>query len=217
LVTEEVRASEQPEASSDGPQVTDTEILVRFHDDFDVAAHLEAERDLTGPSLIGQLGDGFVSDSQLFEVPLTSPTHCEMLVSHYQSLDVVDIASPNAFVQLAALPNDPQVGSQWGLDAINAPAAWDIRTDSSEIIVAVADSGVLSHPDLEGNRWINRKEVPYNDIDDDGNGYVDDLIGWDGFFETGKVPQASGEDFHGVKVAGVVLSLIHISEPPRPS
>lgn len=78
----------------------------------------------------------------------------------------------------AKLPNDPQV-SQWGFADTHVYEAWDFATGSSDVIVAVVDNGFDSfHPDLAENVWKNIKEIPDNSIDDDRNGYVDDVWGW---------------------------------------
>jgi subtilisin family serine protease len=88
-------------------------------------------------------------------------------------------------------PNDPGYGEMWGLHNwgqtggtldtdIDAPEAWDITTGDGDIVVAVIDSGIdLNHPDLSANIWTNPGEIPGNGIDDDGNGYIDDVHGWD--------------------------------------
>ena len=80
-------------------------------------------------------------------------------------------------------PNDPNWGSQWGKQRIDCPDAWDITTGDSNLVIAVLDTGVdLDHPDLVANLWTNQGEagaLSSNGIDDDGNGYIDDWIGWD--------------------------------------
>ena len=152
---------------------------------------------------IGQLGPGFQADPQLYEIPVSAPEHLHVMVSHMQSLDAVEIASLNPTGSFATVPNDPQLGSQWGLQAINAPAAWDIRSDSSDVIVAIADTGVTAHPDLTDNLWINLGEIPDNGIDDDGNGYTDDLLGWDGVFNSPDVSDFAAAGYHGTSVSGV--------------
>ncbi|NBP98816.1 MAG: hypothetical protein EBU51_04455 [Synechococcaceae bacterium WB6_3A_227] len=88
---------------------------------------------------------------------------------------------------------------------IRAPEAWILRNSAKDIIVAVIDSGVdIKHPDLKDNIWVNKGEIPGNGIDDDNNGYIDDINGWN--FITGKgdpSPTQAGQS-HGSQVAGVI-------------
>lgn len=80
----------------------------------------------------------------------------------------------------AKTTDDPYLDLQWYLSQIDAEAAWDVTTGSSSVIVAVLDTGVdLDHPDLADNIWTNSGEVAANGKDDDGNGFVDDVYGWD--------------------------------------
>lgn len=75
---------------------------------------------------------------------------------------------------------DPLFNHQWGMRNVQVEEAWKITRGSPEIIVAVIDTGVdYTHEDLLPNLWRNTKEIPHNGVDDDGNGYADDLIGWD--------------------------------------
>ena len=104
---------------------------------------------------------------------------------------LVEYVEFNHLRYIDAVPNDPQAPSMWGLnnvgqtggtvDAdIDAPEAWDITTGDSSLVIAVIDSGTdLTHEDLSPNLWTNPGEIPGNGIDDDGNGYVDDVFGWD--------------------------------------
>lgn len=114
-------------------------------------------------------------------------------------------------VSAAALPNDPSFPDQWYLPAIGAPAAWEKATGSKKIVVAVLDAGVeIIHPDLQGNIWTNPGEIVFNNKDDDGNGLVDDIHGWD-FIGNQSNP---GPDFnasssasgfhHGTIIAGLI-------------
>lgn len=99
-------------------------------------------------------------------------------------------------------PDDDMYPDQWGLTAINAPDAWQIRTDCSSTIVSVVDSGVDHfHDDLIGNLWTNPGEIPHNHKDDDENGFPDDVHGWD-FARNDEYPWDA--DSHGTHVSGII-------------
>jgi thermitase len=75
---------------------------------------------------------------------------------------------------------DPLFNHQWGMQNAQVSDAWKVTKGSPDMIVAVIDTGVdYTHEDLLPNLWRNTKEIPNNGIDDDGNGYIDDTIGWD--------------------------------------
>ena len=114
------------------------------------------------------------------------------------------------------LPNDPLFPGQYGLnntgqtggtpDAdIDAAEAWVSTTGSKNVIVAVVDEGVnIAHPDLKNNIWVNSDEIPNNGIDDDKNGYVDDIRGYDFANGDETVYDVSDGDRHGTHVAGII-------------
>ncbi|MGL5194329.1 MAG: S8 family peptidase [Chroococcales cyanobacterium] len=92
------------------------------------------------------------------------------------------------------------------LNLINAPAVWNRGFTGEGIIVAVLDDGVdWKHPDLANNIWVNPNEIPNNGIDDDGNGFIDDVRGWD-FVDGNNNPFAGPSDSHGTHVAGTVAA-----------
>ncbi|MHC4633358.1 MAG: S8 family peptidase, partial [Planctomycetota bacterium] len=87
---------------------------------------------------------------------------------------------------------------------IDAPQAWDVHTGSSEVIVAVVDTGVdYNHRDLQGNIWINSDEIPNNGFDDDGNGYRDDIYGYD-FINYDRDP--IDDNGHGTHCSGIIAA-----------
>lgn len=113
-------------------------------------------------------------------------------------------------------PNDPLLTTQWALKNtgqnggtpgadISAGEAWSQTTGSHDVIVAVVDQGVnWAHPDLKNNMWINEAEIPNNKVDDDGNGYVDDVRGWDFRNNDNTVFDMVDGDRHGTHVAGII-------------
>jgi subtilisin family serine protease len=116
-------------------------------------------------------------------------------------------AEPNHLYESTATPNDPKYldSTLWGLNKIHAPEAWDLTTGSASVTVAVVDSGVdYTHPDLAGNIWTNPGEVAGDGLDNDGDGYVDDVRGWN--FAGGAHPANDPTDSngHGTHVAGTI-------------
>lgn len=160
--------------------------------------------------------------SALARNPSIERAHPDYEVKAIQS--TLDLADPAVQKQIALqsqpkaqiLPNDPRFGDLWGMhntgqlggvvDAdIDAPEAWDLTTGSPSVIVADIDSGVdYTHPDLAANIWVNAGEIPGNGIDDDGNGYIDDIHGYDWVNLDG---DPMDDNNHGTHTTGTIAAV----------
>jgi len=113
--------------------------------------------------------------------PLRRAALAKMLRRNPQFIEMA--SKDNPVIPNAPQPTtgaDPLFSKQWGMLNIGVEEAWKVTKGSPDMIVAVIDTGVdYTHEDLLPNLWRNEKEIPNNGIDDDGNGYVDDVIGWD--------------------------------------
>lgn len=150
---------------------------------------------------------------------LTFPEHLDesLLATRLRKLDVFEWVEPK-FIRTAHLvPNDPLIGTSFSsqnyLDYHRLFQAWDISQGNPDVMIAIIDSGVdYLHPDLANKMWINTGEIPDNNLDDDGNGFIDDVIGWD-FWQSGSIANPvqdndpRGEFFvHGTHVAGIAAA-----------
>lgn len=138
----------------------------------------------------------------------------DFVIADIESNPAVAYAEPNYIYTINAEPNDPMFGDLWGIANIgqkngkagvdiSATQAWDITTGSRDIIVGVIDTGVdYTHPDLMNNMWKNEAEANgVEGVDDDNNGYVDDIYGYD-FANTDADP--IDDHNHGTHVAGTI-------------
>jgi subtilisin family serine protease len=145
------------------------------------------------------------------QVRLPKDMTVEEALEIYRGDPEVEYAEPNYLrYATATTPNDTFFSYLWGLDNagdadIDGPEAWDITTGNSNVVVAVLDSGVdYNHPDLTSNVWINLGEIAGNGVDDDANGYIDDINGWD-FVDDDYDPIDSNN--HGTHVAGTIAAV----------
>ncbi|MEK7680675.1 MAG: S8 family serine peptidase [Patescibacteria group bacterium] len=110
----------------------------------------------------------------------------------------------------ARVPDDPRFFDQEPVyRQISAPGAWDYATSSEKVVVAVIDTGVdINNADLEANVWVNTGEIAPNGLDDDGNGYIDDVNGWNFVENNNKIniPDIIGADDSGAVSHGTVLA-----------
>ncbi|TMP46811.1 peptidase S8 [Pseudoalteromonas citrea] len=145
-----------------------------------------------------------------FKLDKTNPKAAiKALASH----DAVQYVEPNYQLSIQAMPDDPKFSELWGLhntgqtggtaDAdIDAVEAWDISIGSRDVIVGVIDTGVdHTHPDLAANMWINPNEIAGDGIDNDNNGFIDDVHGINAITDAGDPMDDQG---HGSHVAGTI-------------
>ena len=159
--------------------------------------------------------EGSILDNiYLLHVPIGSDILS--VVREYTSCPDVVYAEPNGRDHYCSTPNDVNFSNQWHLNNIgqvicgnisgkpdadiDAPEAWDMQKGSPNVVIAIIDSGIdYTHPDLAANIWNNTDEIPGNGIDDDHNGYIDDVRGWDFYYNDSNVTDGSG---HGTMCAG---------------
>ncbi len=140
-----------------------------------------------------------------WQVVEVDPTRRDELRREYALSPLVARAEFDRARRLAYVPNDPYYPGMWNLPHMRVDSAWDTTRGSSSVRIAVIDTGCeTSHPDLAGSIWVNPGEIAGNGIDDDGDGYVDDVSGWD-FVNGDPVP----DDIfgHGTGCSGIVAAV----------
>ncbi|MBU1116915.1 MAG: S8 family peptidase [Bacteroidetes bacterium] len=150
--------------------------------------------------------------NNIYRLKLSSPYDPIYVASKLSKLADVEWAEPKYLRTISHTPNDPKLSSQYGLAKVQAEAAWDISKGNSNIIIAIIDSGVdWNHEDLGANIWQN--DDPINGIDDDQNGYIDDIRGWDFGGLNGTPDNNPVEDSptHGTHVAGIAAAVTNNS------
>ena len=116
----------------------------------------------------------------------------------------VEYAEPDYIARAAVMPDDPLFAQQWWATPTHLPLAWDAATGALTVTIAIVDSGIdLDHPDLLDRLWINPGEIAGNGVDDDNNGVVDDVNGWDFIYASNNLQDENG---HGTEVAGVAAA-----------
>ena len=133
-------------------------------------------------------------------------------IEKLKAMPNIEYAEPNYNVYEFSEPNDTyyQNGKQAVLDLIGANKLWDFDIDCSDVTVGVMDSGIqTNHEDLIDNIWVNTGEIVGDGIDNDGNGYIDDIYGWNCSDSNGDV---SYVDEHGVHVAGIISAATNNSK-----
>jgi subtilisin family serine protease len=136
-----------------------------------------------------------------YKITLAPSTSVNEIVNKLRGDSSVEFAEPNYITKAFFAPNDPLYPQQWALSEISVEGAWDIWRGNNTITIAIIDTGIdYNHPDLADNIWINLDEIPNNGVDDDGNGYTDDIYGYD-FVNYDKDPL--DDHGHGTHCAGI--------------
>ncbi|PAY16161.1 hypothetical protein CKO51_28085 [Rhodopirellula sp. SM50] len=192
-------AFESPSLALDAGAFDSDSVLVRFHT---VAATSSSNPIAEFSALPG-----------LKQVELPEGLDVDQTLDFYRHHPGVIYAEPNYEIRLSVVPDDPGFDSLWGLhnagqtggtvDAdIDGSEAWEITTGDADTVVAVIDTGVdYLHPDLAANMWSNPGEIAGDGIDNDGNGFIDDVHGFD--FVSGDGDPMDDHN-HGTHVAGTI-------------
>ncbi|MEW6358502.1 MAG: S8 family serine peptidase [Planctomycetota bacterium] len=147
---------------------------------------------------LGMAGQVLIRTSGMSAAAVSEWLSCNTNVAYFE---------PDRILTTSVIPNDPNFSQLWGLNSstdrdIDAPEAWNVTTGSRGIVVGIIDTGVdYTHPDLAANIWTNPGETAGNGRDDDGNGFVDDVYGYD-FANNDGNPM--DDNSHGTHVAGTI-------------
>ncbi|MCJ7812653.1 S8 family serine peptidase, partial [bacterium] len=151
--------------------------------------------------------------SQIYRFTVSESSNIEKICAELNNKPGIDYAEPVYLFKTEEIPNDPHYNVQQHLPQISAQEAWDVAKGDTSVIIAIIDTGVdWDHPDLAENIWTNPDEI-VDGIDNDSNGYIDDIHGWDWVDDA--YDPATGEDGdeadndpmdfdgHGTHVAGL--------------
>jgi thermitase len=164
------------------------------------------------------------NESRLVLIKRAKTQNIQSVISELQQNEQVEYAEPNFIFHATATPNDPEYSRLWGMNNtgqpdeaaptdktktgypgfdIGAEKAWDITTGSSSIVIGIIDTGIdINNPELADNIWVNEKELNgKTGVDDDGNGYIDDIHGYN--FAEDK-PEGLDNNGHGSHCAGTI-------------
>ncbi len=212
-LTQPARGEEPTYQESSGRQFEPGEIIVGLKEP-------ASQADLRG---LNQENDATIEEdlprSDVNVVDLPRGLTVSEAVRAYEDSPDVQYAEPDYLLYPDATPDDPRYSEQWALNNtgrssgtadsdIDAPEAWKATVGSAETVVAVIDTGVdISHQDLRDNVWTNPDEIAGNNKDDDYNGYVDDINGWDFLNDDNTVYDSATDDAHGTHVAGTIAAV----------
>ena len=191
------------------------ELLIKFHKGVDPLARRQAFAKLQATLL------QHFPKTDVYRVQLPASLDVKKAIESLRGHEHIKFVEPNGLIEILdnALPSDPYFGLLWNLRNtgqtggkvgadIDILDAWSVMDVSSgrEVVVAVIDTGVdYTHEDLKDKMWVNPSEIPNNGVDDDGNGYVDDVYGFDAWHDwAGSIPDPMDDNGHGTHCAGII-------------
>ncbi|MBS3028938.1 MAG: S8 family serine peptidase [Dolichospermum sp. DET50] len=190
------------------PAYASNKLIVKFNDTINIAQANEIKNTLG----VVKTETIKLTGAQIWT--LSGKTSVETAIATHRNSSTFKYIEPDYIVTKAVtIPNDPGFGQLWGLnntgqnggtpDAdIDAPEAWDIQKGNPNLVIGVIDTGVdYNHPDLVGNIWTNPGEIAGDGIDNDNNGYIDDIRGWDFAYNDNNPSDVDG---HGTHVSGTI-------------
>ena len=204
-----------------GPEFVRTEIIVKFKSSLRMGWFGNAVT--CGIRSIDELNKRFKAKkveeifSRVYKLSFPEDADVISIAREYERDPNIEYIEPNYVFHTSVVPNDPEYSKQWAHQVIESEAAWDMETGSPDVTIAVVDTGVdWDHPDLAANIWNNPDEV-VDGRDTDGNGYIDDVRGYD-FVDTddsvypgedGTTRDNDPMDFdgHGTHCAGIAAAV----------
>lgn len=197
-----------------------TEIIVKYKNDKERANTLDSVRQRMGLSRL-QTKRAF-SRSKIDLLEVEQGTDLKRVIQELNKDPNIEYAQYNYRLELLTVPADEKFGQQWGLSNtgqevegkigrsgvdIDAISAWGLTQGSGEVLIGLLDTGVdITHQDLQDNIYINSGEIPDNGVDDDGNGFIDDVHGYDFANDDASVYDSAGYDYHGTFMAGIIAA-----------
>jgi len=229
-INDELLQTSNDEDIFEEPTFVPGEILIKFKDDLNLGFS-ESPNGITslGINSIDTLNTKYYvkstekifkntkisSLSNVYKFLINKDANVLQVVDAYNKNPNVEYAQPNYKMKTQLIPNDDFYHSSgswgqsfddlWGLKTISCEDAWEITTGSEDVVVAIVDSGVdYNHPDISENMWINEDEILGNGLDDDNDGFVDNIYGTD-YVNNDSDPM--DDNGHGTHCAGTVAAV----------